>query len=366
MKKILLLLGCVILTSCQPQKVGPYNLKYDSINYNRAVQSSVDSQLLLNIVRLRYRDTPTFLQVGLISSSYENNLGLESGFHFSDINHAASHFSISPSVVLERKEKPTTTFQPVRGEGFVKEFLSPIHLNAMVLLNSSGWKIDRIMRCCVQRLNGLSNAPTASGPTPQNAPDFDEFLEIASLFKELEKEDAIDMILEKNPETGHSDVYLYIEKQYANPEIVRRIWELLEIDPGLYQIRLVAYHGKRHRSNEVIVDMRSPLSVLYFLSQGVHIPEIDQMAGKVTLTVDEEGYLFNWDEVLSGIMTIHSGTPCGGRTPSTMVYYRGTYFYIDDSDLESKSTFSLLSQLLALQIKAPDLPVTAFTIPLTR
>jgi hypothetical protein len=31
------------------------------------------------------------------------------------------------------------------------------------------------------------------------------------------------------------------------------------------------------------------------------------------------------------------------------VLYRGSWFYIDDSDLNSKSTFNLLSYLLALK-----------------
>jgi hypothetical protein len=31
------------------------------------------------------------------------------------------------------------------------------------------------------------------------------------------------------------------------------------------------------------------------------------------------------------------------------VQYRGSWFYIDDADLGSKATFSLLSQLFALQ-----------------
>jgi hypothetical protein len=364
MKKIALLLGSsLLLTGCQAAKTGPYNLRHDSISYNRAVQNSTDSQLLLNIVRLRYRDTPTFLQVGVISTAYESTLGVSSEFDFTQITRSTSNVAITPRVNLERKEKPTTTFAPVRGESFVKEFLSPVSLQAMVLLNSSGWKIDRIMRCCVQRLNGVNNAPSASGPTPKYAPDYDKFLELSSLFSELEKEDVIDIIMEKNPDSGQIEVFLYIEEDLADPEIVQRIWELLEVDSGLYKIKLVAYHGKRHRSNEIIVDMRSPLSLLYFLSQSVEVPPEDQMMGKVTLTVDDEGYLFNWDEVLGGIMKIHSGTPCNSIA-SSMVHYRGTYFYIDDSDLESKSTFSLLSQLLALQIKAPELPAIALTIPL--
>lgn len=365
MKKIGLLLSCVLLTGCYPQKTGPYNLRNDSVQYNQALQTSSDSQLLLNIVRLRYRDTPTFLQVGIISASYENSCAFGADFKLDSLNKANAAVSITPKVNIDRKEKPTTTFQPVRGEGFVKEFLSPIPLQSLVLLNGSGWNIDRILRTCVQRLNGVRNAPTASGPTPEYAPDYENFLELSEHFSKLGKKDAIEVALYEDPKTGKADVYLVIEKDVADPYSLQRIWELLELEPGLDRIKLVASHGKRHRSDEINVDMRSPISLLYFLSQGVNVPELDKMQGKVTLTSTEEGCLFDWNRVLEGIIKIHSGPVTCGMSPSAMVCYRGTVFYIDDSDLNSKATFSLLSQLLALQITCPKLPVTAFTIPLT-
>lgn len=364
MKRFLLILNCIFLTGCYPQKTGAYNLNNDSVSYNQAVQSSVDSQLLLNIVRLRYRDTPTFLQVGLISSAYENKCAIGSDFRFDSLNKPTSVVSVAPRLAIERTEKPTTTFQPVRGEGFVKEFLSPVSLQTMVLLNSSGWKIDRIFRCCVQRLNDVKNAPTASGPTPTYSPQYETFLELCECFAKLEKKDAVDLVLGKDPKTGSVDVYLVIEKENADPKALRRVWEILDLEPGMDHIRLVAYHGKRHAANEIIVDTRSPISLLYYLSQGVHVPEMDQMLGKVTRTEDEQGREFDWDQVLDGIIKIHSGPiPCD-ISPSAMVYYRGTFFYIDDSDLNSKSTFSLLSQLLALQMTVPALPTVALTIPL--
>jgi len=365
MKKVALVLSCFLLTGCYPQKTGPYNLRNDSVQYNQALQTSIDSQLLLNIVRLRYRDTPTFLQVGIISASYENSCGIGADFKLDSLNKASSAVSITPKVSVDRKEKPTTTYQPVRGEGFVKEFLSPISLQALVLLNSSGWDIDRIMRCCIQRLNGVRNAPTASGPTPDYKPSYENFLELSDHFAELERNDAIDIVMHKDPKKGKLEVYLVIEKDLANPHDLQRIWELLDLEPGLDRIKLVAAHGKKHKPDEINVDMRSPISLLYFLSHGVRIPEIDRMLGKVTTTTDEQGDYFDWNEVLDGVIKIHSGpVPCG-IAPSAMVYYRGTFFYIEDSDLDSKSTFSLLSQLLALQVTCPDLPVTTLTIPLT-
>ncbi len=47
-----LALGCGTL--------GPSAIKGERINYNSAIQRSNDEQLLLNLVRLKYRDTPSF------------------------------------------------------------------------------------------------------------------------------------------------------------------------------------------------------------------------------------------------------------------------------------------------------------------
>lgn len=365
MKSIYVLLSCLLLSGCYPSKMGPHNLRYDSIEYNHAVHNSVDTQLLLNIVRLRYRDTPSFLQVGVISSSYENKCCLGSDFKFDSINKIAN-ISIAPKVSFDRNEKPTATYQHLRGDKFVTEMLSPISIQTMMLLQNSGWRIDRIFRCCVQRMNNIHNAPTASGPTPDFVPEFKEFREVASLLHELEIQSAVDLAKERDPKTGKDSFYMIFDKERANHSTLSRIWQLLKIEPGTEHIKIVSYRGKQHAKDELIVDTRSPISLLYFLGQGIHVPVCDEERGKVTVTTDSEGYQFDWNEVLDGIMTIHSG-PVPGNEPAAAVYYRGIPFYINDSDLDSKSTFSLLSQLFALQTKAPDLPshTPVFTIPLT-
>ena len=49
--------------------------------------------------------------------------------------------------------------------------------------------------------------------------------------------------------------------------------------------------------------------------------------------------------------------------PAASVWYRGSWFYIDDSDLSSKSTMSLLTQLLALQSAEMQKIVPVLTLP---
>ena len=50
---------------------GPISLKSERSKYNLAIQKTNDEQLLLNLVRLKYRDTPFFLEVGNVASQFK-------------------------------------------------------------------------------------------------------------------------------------------------------------------------------------------------------------------------------------------------------------------------------------------------------
>jgi len=87
---------------------------------------------------------------------------------------------------------------------------------------------------------------------------------------------------------------------------------------------------------------------MYFLSHGTDIPAGDADAGYVTVTPDHAGGTFDWLRITDNLMHIKS-SEARPRSAAVSVTHRGHWFYIDDSDLDSKSTFSLLGQLFALQ-----------------
>jgi len=59
--------------------VGPASVRMGRGNYNTAIQQTNAEQLLLNLVRLRYRDVPYFLEVASVSTSFEFNAGASGG-----------------------------------------------------------------------------------------------------------------------------------------------------------------------------------------------------------------------------------------------------------------------------------------------
>ena len=157
-----ILFACLLSSGCI---VGPEALRLSRTKYNESIQVTTDEQLLLNLVRLKYRDSPLFLEVGNVSAQFVFE---KSGEIVGTINEGPTEFG--PDVLrLQGKagysEKPTITFTPLQGEDFVQRVLAPLTVEQLLLLSRSGWSLSRVFRIAVQRMNGLDNATTASGPT---------------------------------------------------------------------------------------------------------------------------------------------------------------------------------------------------------
>ena len=75
------------------------------------------------------------------------------------------------------------SYSPARGEEFQKGLLAPIDLESLQLLARTGWSWERILRTTVQYMNGVDNATSAGGPTPDRKPQFEEFRYLARVLR---------------------------------------------------------------------------------------------------------------------------------------------------------------------------------------
>jgi hypothetical protein len=165
------LMALIIFMSYGCAQYGPNHIKSERSSYNQAIQKTNNEQLILNLVRLKYRDNPLFMEVSNLASQFtiQNKIGLTTKLQAE----ATGVFTPNSDVYIE--ERPTISYSPLHGESFVKGVLTAVSLKSVVLLFNSGWSIERIFKLCIQRLNNLKNAPSASGPTPKIAPNTDQF-----------------------------------------------------------------------------------------------------------------------------------------------------------------------------------------------
>ncbi len=343
----------LVLTLSACQTVGPRSVQYGRGQYNEVLQQTNGEQLLLNLVRLRYRDVPLFLEVTSIASSLSLELGLDAGGTI-----GAGTATIGNRV--NYIERPTITYAPLHGERFGRQLLAPIKLQDLLLLYNSGWAIDRIFKLYLQRLARLPNAPRASGPTPEDEPLYRDFFRVCEILRGLWSQGRLDLSYVEYGEVPC--LAIHIEPTAAGSDEVAELARLLGMAEPSATILL---SDAARPGDPVVIPVvrRSTLGSMYYASQGVDVPDADAKAGRVTITRDRDGQPFDWTNITGSVLKVHHSN----RRPSNAylsVRYRGRWWYIDDSDLDSKSTFAFLSQSLELQSGDFKQPVPVMTLPI--
>ena len=262
---------------------------------------------------------------------------------------------------LDYSERPTITYTPLDGSDFVQNVLTPMNLDMLLLLSRSGWSIERLLRLTVNQMNGIGNAPEASGPTPRDAPEFADFSRAAALMRTLQKRHMVHLGYLKAGDD--SSVGLRFEPETLKTPEVMTLSALLGIDPHRYLISLDT-RSQLRRPDAIGFELRSLVGILFFLCHGVEVPEQDLLAGRVTITRNADGQPFDWSKVLGDLFVIHSqqNPP---KNAAVAVNYRDNWFYIDDSDMQSKYTLMLLNQLSALQAGKIERAGPLLTLPVT-
>jgi len=387
--------------------VGPAALRVSQAEYNKAVQYTISEQLLLNLVRLRYRDPALFLQITNVSTQFEIARSAEIS---ATLNENVGPDEITPDVLgigghFTYAERPTVSITPLQGDEFVTRMLKTFDLDTIALLHTAGWGLDRIMILTVSRMNHLGNAVNASSPTPDDAPVYEDFVRVTHLLRQLQRRDGLFIgytmreaemsdRLPASAITGEAALAAvregYALRRVGEDYVLRtgrlvmqltvtgdarrsaewaEICQLLRIDTqaAQYEIEVGVSPISEHRQGDlpttITIEPRSLMGTLFLLSHAVQAPREHRDAGIVTVTRDAQGLEIDWAEVSFNRLQVHSQ-----RLPpsnaAVAVKYRGYWFYIQDDDRNSKSTFMLLNYLFALQAGEAQTKGPVLTLPI--
>lgn len=391
------LLGCCLLLAAGGPgcAFGPRALEHSHGRYNEAVRQVDEEQLLCNLVHLRYNEPPAHLNVNSIAAQYELTGQAEARPFFlapnpSNANVVFRTFTaMLPDVFVAGANRPTITLEPADGSEAVRQFLTPISLDTLVFLAQTSWPISTIVRLWVERLGGVPNAVTASGPQRDIPPDYLRFLRIAELLQAADDRELVSArtaerlsqvggslpegavtaaaqveaakngLEYRRGEDGKSWLLVRRERRLGlevtpgaenNPEVVE-LETLLNLVPGRRRYDLIV--GGRGPADPALFPMppavdlhvvpRSTCQVLYYLANGVEVPSEHYCAGLVRLAVGPDGSVFDGRELTRGLFEVHAAK--GHKPPRcafVAIKYRGWWYYIDDRDQASKATFTLM------------------------
>jgi hypothetical protein len=321
---------------------GPRSIVADRIPYNEAVALSWKEQTLLNVVKLRYMDTPFFVDIPQITSGYTlQSTATTNGGVFPPVNPAASfaqELGLTLNLQGSYQDRPTISYQPQTGSQFIRNLTSPINPGSVLFLLQSGYPADVVFDLTVDTINGVQNRSVSGG---QLRPAEPEFTRLVQVLRKAQISGHVGIRVEREKEKLDSVVFFFRDKG-IDPALASELAEVrktLGLDPGRSDFRVV-FGATATTPNEIAILTRSVLRILSELSTFVDVPVEHQVRGIAPPIGEEPTDGPPPLRVLSG-----SRKPCD---PFVAVCYEGRWFWIDKSDYRSKRTMGYLLVLLAL------------------
>jgi hypothetical protein len=370
-------LGVIILGSASCTSLGHKNVSPDRFNYNEAISRSTQEQMLLNLVRLRFFETPVFLAVSsvLTQYSYAGGIGVFGVGVFGDPS------SVGGSTALEYSERPTITYMPIEGQAFSKRLLAPIPVDLIFALGQAGWAIDDLMVVGLQQINDVKNMSFGTLPPPgdleraeqmeRDIGRFENFRRFIRIMLRLFDVGLLEVQHRKSDSNGGKESelvpYFVLSRPNTKDEthLIAQFRESLGLDPAITEFQVTERLTGRD-PDEITIQTRSLLAIMSFLSRGVQVPE----------HIRQNGWVIAWEDAAEA-WEARFGRPgykipfpfltqvSDSRPPDAFVAVKahGSWFYIENKDIESKRVFSIISMLFRLLAPAGQGEAPVLTLP---
>ncbi|HWT97007.1 MAG TPA: hypothetical protein VN229_05310 [Terriglobales bacterium] len=351
------LAGLLFLAACS--SIGPGSVTRDRVDYANALSDSWKDQMLLNIVRLRYGDSPTFMDVSSVISAYTLQEAAQVGgtINVGSPNNTTTLPNGTGTIAVQGgyNDRPTISYTPLTGKKFAQSLLQPIPPSAIFSLIAAGYPVDVVLPVTVRALNGVYNRTSQGGTRRPADPQFYPLLDA---LRRIQLSRSFSIRIEKR---GDEQTAIGVFAKKIDPQTQQDVDFVksvlgLTIENGEM---ILAYGSLQRSPNELAVLSRSMIEIMQELSADIDVPAKDVADGRTypTPTVPAQPSQYDMPRV-----RIDSG-PNPPAGPFTAVSYRGTWYWVSDQDMKSKRslTFLLLFFSLAETGVVPEAPV--LTIP---
>lgn len=322
---------CLVVATGCATRVGSRSLPRVRGSYNVAVSQSADQQMLLNIVRLRYLHSTTFLQLSSVTTQFAltNNAGVSGGYNPGAAGPVPAG-TVGGSAGVTMTERPTITYTPLQGEAFVRRLATPLTHDQVLLVLRAGWGADLVLATCIRQINDVY-APTFSEMESEG-----DFRRLGELLNRLQLSHELLIEDEGMRARSHAAISVGQREEGTLSAEAREVLELLGLSPELSSYRVSGVSAQR-MPGTISIRARSVLGTMFYLSQGVEVPEGDDAArdlGGPESLADPRLHVRTSDKA--------------PKHAYVAVEYRDRWFYIDETDHGSKRAFVLLSFLFNL------------------
>jgi hypothetical protein len=340
----------VLLSGCFG--IGANRLQKDRFDYNAAIADSTHTQTLLAIVKLRYLDWPVFVEVEQIVAQYT-------------YEHTATAKALvrtpwggdndqgEAGWVGKFSERPAIMYKPLRGSKYMKSMLTPAPIASILALIHTGWPADRIFETFVGSVNSHSNVQLEQNKHIHPDLTFARFIKLLRSFQiedalviDIKTEQINDPLTPTSAKMVATATHLGFRPERVSKELQEELAEakqLLGLEPGANRFN-VTWGAISNGPTNLAFETRSMVELMVVLAANVQVPEKDLEEGRVPKlkSIPKDN-----TSGLTPLMTIRSGSSAPSDAYASCEY-RGQWFWIEDTDLDSKMTFAYLSLLLTL------------------
>ncbi|HWU39823.1 MAG TPA: hypothetical protein VN203_19410 [Candidatus Acidoferrum sp.] len=324
--------------------IGPSTVTRDRFDYTGAVAESWKSQMLLNLVKLRYSDTPVFLDVGQIVSGYTLQSTFSATgniFSTSGVVPGVPNSSVGLGAQGQFTDRPTITYAPLVGERFARSLMTPIPPPALLSLVQAGNPINLVFRLAVNVINGIQNR---FGGDLRARPADPEFYELLERLRRIQESGVIGIRVQRDGREGEAIVMSFRQRVDPNVEAdVLAVRQMLGLDPRAREFRVV-YGSVAANDKELAILSRSILEILIELSSFISVPEAHVAENRVRPTAEPE---VGPGGPVPPLIRINSSSERPANS-FVSVPYRDYWFWIDDRDIPSKRLFTFLMFVFTL------------------
>ena len=321
---VLLVSGCT--------SIGPGTVARDRFDFTTAISESWKSQMLLNLVKLRYGDAPIFLDVASVINSYQVTAAANVGATGQLVSPYQATANIGAAGSYSNT--PTITYSPLTGEKFSKSMLTPIPPSSIFFFLQAGYDAGAIFRVLVQSVNGIRNN---YGGAVRNRPGDPEFYLLIERMRRIQDSGAYEIRTLKSTER---EAHVAVFSDKVDPKIeadITEVRKMLGLDPRAREFRVI-YGSIASNDKEIAILSRSVLQVIGNLAAFIEVPESHVAEKRVNPSLSEtraDG------SPVQPLMRIRSSLE-KPEDAFVTVPYQNYWFWIDGKDLVSKGLFSFL------------------------